>query len=216
MRIPQVTDRMKEAPTQALRAFFSGIGQFLMTAEKTRNGPGQAGVAAGVTTVSGPEQGRNASPAQAADPYSSRWRSLDKTGNVRILEPDELEPETSQRPGPVPAAGPTVRPGPAAEPEPPAVPEPATVPEAVGGPGQAWAGLAELPVPSYDTLSLASVRARLRMLDRDQLTVLLDYERAGARRADFLTMFERRIAKLDGTSHDGTSHGSAGPGRGQA
>ena len=29
MRIPQVTDRIKEAPARALRAVFAGIGQLL-------------------------------------------------------------------------------------------------------------------------------------------------------------------------------------------
>jgi hypothetical protein len=176
MRIPQVTDRMKEAPTQALRTFFSGIGQFLLAAEKTRTPPGKAAGEAGASRA---EQNRKAAPGPAADSYSTRWRSLDKTGNVRILEPDEheLEPEAGEWPARSEATGPT--------------------------------GPAELPVPSYDSLSLASIRARLRLLDRDQLAVLLDYERAGARRSEFLTMFERRIARLDSARLDSARLDSA-------
>ena len=36
MPIPQVTDRIKEAPAVALRAVFAGIGQFLMAVDKIR------------------------------------------------------------------------------------------------------------------------------------------------------------------------------------
>jgi hypothetical protein len=53
-----------------------------------------------------------------------------------------------------------------------------------------------LPVPSYDSLSLPSLRARLRNLDIDQVRMLVEYERANAARADVITMFERRIDKL--------------------
>jgi len=55
-----------------------------------------------------------------------------------------------------------------------------------------------LPLPNYDSLSLASIRARLRGLDVAQLRVLLDYEATHAERADVLGMFERRIEKLEG------------------
>ncbi len=53
-----------------------------------------------------------------------------------------------------------------------------------------------LPVPSYDSLSLPSLRARLRNLDIDQVRMLVEYERTHAAKADVITMFERRIDKL--------------------
>ncbi len=53
-----------------------------------------------------------------------------------------------------------------------------------------------LPVPNYDDLSVASLRARLRNLSADQISQLIDYEKSHAGRADVITMFERRIAKL--------------------
>jgi hypothetical protein len=56
---------------------------------------------------------------------------------------------------------------------------------------------AGLPLPNYDALSLASIRARLRGLDVAQLKVLLDYEAASAERPEVLGMFERRIEKLE-------------------
>ena len=53
-----------------------------------------------------------------------------------------------------------------------------------------------LPVPSYDQLSVASLRARLRVLDAGQVQTLLDYENAHESRPAVITMFERRLIKL--------------------
>ena len=61
----------------------------------------------------------------------------------------------------------------------------------------AAAAEAALPVAGYDQLSVASLRARLRVLDVTQVRTLLDYEKAHQNRADMVTMFERRIAKLE-------------------
>ena len=37
MRVPPVSDRIKEAPAQALRGVFAGIGQLLLITDKLRN-----------------------------------------------------------------------------------------------------------------------------------------------------------------------------------
>ena len=66
---------------------------------------------------------------------------------------------------------------------------------------------ADLPVPGYDELSVASLRARLRTLDATQVRDLLGYERAHASRANVVTMFERRIAKLEGPEDADTTPG---------
>jgi hypothetical protein len=39
MRVPQVSERIKEAPAQALRGVFAGIGQLLLVTDKIRNKP---------------------------------------------------------------------------------------------------------------------------------------------------------------------------------
>jgi hypothetical protein len=192
MRIPQqVAERVKEAPAQALRAVFSGIGQVLLVADRVKSRvaePERAQPAAATAP-----RARSSSGA-AAPGTETRWRSLDQTGNVRVLsEEDEAEAEPSEA-APSPAAE-----SPAAQPaaEPPAA-QPAAEPpvtEAVTEP--AATGQAALPVPNYDDLSLASLRARLRNLDQSQVRMLLDYEKAHAGRADVLTMFERRITKLE-------------------
>ena len=37
MRVPQVSERIKEAPAHALRGVFAGIGQLLLITDKLRN-----------------------------------------------------------------------------------------------------------------------------------------------------------------------------------
>ena len=43
---------------------------------------------------------------------------------------------------------------------------------------------------------MASLRARLRVLDAGQVQTLLDYEKVHEGRPDMITMFERRLTKL--------------------
>ena len=51
-------------------------------------------------------------------------------------------------------------------------------------------------VHGYDELSLPQLRARLRKFTVDELTELLDYERAHANRPAFVGMLSRRIATV--------------------
>jgi hypothetical protein len=230
MRIPQqVSERVKEAPAQALRAVFSGIGQVLLVADRIKSR------AAELQRETPPDPGpraQAAARAQAAGPTEpapkeeSRWRSLDETGNVRLLPQEAVtgaRPASTAPEAAAEAAGTTPHPAePVAEatPEPAetaaepvaqatpepvstaaeAVPEPtASAPEPAEGapePATPPAGTA-LPVPNYDELTVASLRARLRNLDSSQVQTLLDYEKENAGRPAVLTMFERRIAKLE-------------------
>ena len=64
------------------------------------------------------------------------------------------------------------------------------------------------PLPSYGELSIASLRARLRNLDLTQLRQVAAYEKAHAARAEVMTMFERRIAKLE-AEESADRHGEA-------
>jgi len=251
MRIPtQVTERVKEAPAQALRAVFSGIGQVLLVADRIKNRA--EADRARPAAIEPPAQPRQAAPVVRDE---TRWRSLDTTGNVRLLSEDEaaraepsvargsLSPETTPAPAGAAAPAPAAdsAPAPAAElnlaAEAPEATEPAAVaeviepgetveviepaateeaiepsapaeaaeaaaaaqtgPEVPGEPALAVISQATLPVPNYDNLTIASLRARLRGLDRSQVQLLHDYEKANAGRPEILTMFERRIAKLD-------------------
>jgi hypothetical protein len=301
MRVPQVSERIKEAPAQALRGVFAGIGQLLLITDKLRNkaahqdvprartpkasetvndttvtrpvangagtaaeaapakaapaeaapaeaAPAPAGAVTENETVAAEAAPAEAAPAKAtaAKPATTRRtaakpvadkpvtakppakpatakpatakpttprrtaakaaaaeaadaageaapkppkrqssRNFDKTGNVRVLGNE------SDTPAPAAAAESV-----AAPPEPvAAAPEPvAAAPEPVAA---APEPVAAAPLANYDELSVASLRARLRNLDVAQVRELAEYERAHAARADVLTMFERRIAKLE-------------------
>lgn len=243
MPLPQVNDRLKEIPAQALRTVFATIGQVLLVADRLRaraagqpSGSGQATATRPADRVPAPAPSRPAKPARAAKPGTpgaepSRWRSLDKTGNVRLLDGDE-EQDDEDVPGVTQAVS---EPAPPAPPPPAeytptevvpavAVPaEPAAAKPAPAGPAPAAPTLAEvtaqepvpvepahsepapaavadsqaLPVPNYDQLSVASLRARLRVLDAGQVQTLLDYEKAHESRPAVITLFERRLTKLD-------------------
>lgn len=195
MRIPQqVPERVKEAPAQALRAVFSGIGQVLLVADRIRNRAAEPVRAQPASTE------RRGPGAPVAPKDETRWRSLDETGNVRLLS----EEDAAQPAGPTADTEPSAHTEAAAVAEPSAVAESPADPADIAEPGlgaQAEAGAgpgpAALPVPNYDDLSVASLRARLRNLDSAQVRALLDYEKANAGRAAVLTMFERRIVKLE-------------------
>jgi hypothetical protein len=284
MRVPQVSERIKEAPAQALRGVFAGIGQLLLITDKLRNKASHqdvphartpeasetvtdttvtspAGLGAGTAPVdaaaaaappaatlsaaaAAPVEAVAAGEAVAAEPAPAKpaararrtavkpvtdkpvtakppakpatakpttprrtaakaaaaaaaesagdtapkppkrqsARNFDKTGNVRVLGDEAASPAASA----APAAA-------AAAPEPAPAPEPAAAEPVVAAEPVAAAA----PLPNYDELSVASLRARLRNLDVAQVRQLAEYERAHAARADLLTMYERRIAKLE-------------------
>lgn len=143
-------------PIKVIRGFFAGIGQLLLAADRFRAEEAER-ERAGDDDQHDPLTARDAQPAQR-----TRFRSLDSTGNVRVLTPAEaaeVSPEDGQP---------------------------------------------NLPVPGYDGLSLPSLRSRLRVLNAAQLRVLVDYEKSNAGREDVVTMFERRIAKLESAGSDAT------------
>lgn len=58
------------------------------------------------------------------------------------------------------------------------------------------AGAPTAPLPGYDAMTLAQLRARLRTLSLTELEDLLLHERAAQARAPFLTMLSNRIATV--------------------
>ena len=228
MRVPQVNDRVKEAPAVVLRAVFAGIGQLMSTADKIRNSPawGQAPAApepaarepatpetaaASGTVPPEPVVTETASSESAApEPVAAKTPAVASVADEPVV-PETAVPETAVPETAVPetAVPETVAPA-RVEPE-AAAPEPVApavkrgAPVTSGGhvrllpPDEVPAAAApagDLPVPNYDDLSVASLRARLRNLSADQISQLIDYEKGHAGRADVITMFERRIAKL--------------------
>jgi hypothetical protein len=126
------------------------------------------------------EAAESAGEAAPKPPKRQSARNFDKTGNVRVLGDEAASA--------APAAAAAPEPAPAPEPTTAAAAEPVTATEPTA---------AAAPLPNYDELSVASLRARLRNLDVAQVRQLAEYERAHAARADVLSMYERRIAKLE-------------------
>ena len=267
MPIPQVTDRIKEAPAVALRAVFAGIGQLLMAVDKIRaqmqeqatsTAPGQQrpgaaqpppGQADGAGNVTVPRERATPATKPGAGPGGTKPGAATKP--AAGTKPAAREKSGA---GPKPAAGakPAAGTKPAAEAKPAAGTKPAagakpgagaaksagtkpatatakpaagTKPDAAAAklaagtkpsapakpasasaaarepaaakPAPSAAGAPAAPIPGYDDLSVASLRARLRGLDAAGVQALLDYEKANARRDDVITMFERRLSKIE-------------------
>ncbi len=163
MRVPQVTERVKEAPASALRAMFAGIGSLLSVTDKIRAKPATETTAE--TVAAAPE---TAAPEASAAPESTAATETTADPEATVVAETTT---AAQEPAPVAAAAKTT-----------------DAPESEEA--------AALPLPNYDELSIASLRARLRNLSPDQLTVLISYEKSHTGRADVVAMFERRIAKL--------------------
>src|SRR5689334_21347008 len=157
MRVPQVSERIKEAPAQALRGVFAGIGQLLLYTDKLRNKtpasqqvprarapePTEHVTPAAAARVEPPAPSASASTASAASTAAAppaADRDFDKTGNVRLLTGTEA------------AAGDMAS---AAEAAAPPAAEAAAPPAA----DASAAPVADLPLANYDELSVASLRA---------------------------------------------------------
>jgi hypothetical protein len=214
MRVPQVNERVKEAPAHALRAVFAGIGQLLSVSDKLRNKSAAAQAPAEAKTAAPETAAPETVVAETATPETVAPETKNVPpkagGHVKLLPADEspAAPETAVPETAVPetavpeTAVPETAVPETAVPE-TAVPETAVpetaVPETAApetAVPETAAPAAELPVPNYDGLSIASLRARLRSLSAPQVAQLLEYEQSHAARADVITMFERRIAKL--------------------
>ncbi len=206
MRVPQVSERIKEAPAQALRGVFAGIGQLLLITDKLRN---KVPAYTGPVRPRTPEPPQTAADATATEPAGPREEAAAPV-EVAPVEPAPVEAVQAE-PAPVEAVQAETAPVEAApveavQTETPKTPQPRDLDktgnvrllegaEAVAA-EEDTAATPGAPLPNYDELSIASLRARLRSLDVAQLRQLTDYERAHQARADVIAMFERRIAKL--------------------
>jgi hypothetical protein len=227
MRVPQVSERVKEAPAQALRAMFAGIGQLLAASDKLRGksatdeAPAEAKAAAPKTVTPETVTPETVTPEtvtpetvtpetvtpETVTPETVTPETVTpKTVTPETVTPETVTPETAtpETVTPETVTPETVTP----ETVTPETVTPETVTPEMGGghvkllPGDAAPAAAPaasteaLPLPNYDDLTIASLRARLRNLSADQLAQLVGYEKSHANRADVVQMFERRIAKL--------------------
>jgi hypothetical protein len=213
MRVPQV----KEAPAHALRAMFAGIGQLLGVSDKIRGKSDSAPAGAETPETVAPETvapetvapetvvTETATPETVAPETVAPETVAPETVAPETVAPETVAPETAvpETVAPETVAPETVAPetvAPETVVAETAVPE-AVAPETVAAKtvapeAEPAAAGAALPLPNYDELTIASLRARLRNLSADQLGELIEYEKAHAARADVISMFERRIAKL--------------------
>lgn len=227
MRVPHVSERVKEAPAQALRGMFAGIGQLLLVTDKLRSKkqaaepPQPTGTAATEAPVAAATAPAAASapaaeaevpvtaeaPAAAPEPKATRARPKAETPAAKAKAP-AAKAETPAAKAETPAAKAET---PAVKAKAPAAKAKAPAAKTARDPGAAGnvrvlasedtaattAAITGLPLPNYDELSVASLRARLRNLSAAQVAELVAYEKANADRAEVVAMFERRIAKLE-------------------
>jgi hypothetical protein len=212
---------VKEAPTRGLRAVFAGFGRALGGRRKGASAPAAEAKPAGDgghVKVVAPE----VAEAEAATPESATPETAAAVAVAADAAASEAEPQAAAAKTAaaktvpaktVPAK--TVPAKTAAAKTVPAETVPAktaaaktaaaktvpaeTVPAKTAAAETATpaAGASgELPLANYDTLTVASLRARLRTLTVPQLRILLDYEKAHQGREEVSGMFERRIAKI--------------------
>lgn len=194
--------QVMEAPVRVLKGLAAGAGKIIGVADRRKAKASKAskGAAAGPTA------------AEAVAPQAPPAQP-EMSGNVKVVTPEPAAPEAEAAPEAVvtePAAAEAATP--AAE-EPAAVEEPAPAKPAKAAakkapakkddkpaaPAKAPAGGAtsELPLANYDELTVNSLRARMTKLSPDQLTVLIDYEKAHQGREDVIGMLERRIIRIN-------------------
>jgi hypothetical protein len=251
MPIPQVNDRIKEAPVVVLRAVFAGIGQILLTADKVRarateqvwtpdRAPERtpAGLPADRRTPEPPRNGTTRTEPAVAGQTAAREAPASHPPATKSAPAAKTAPATKSAPAaettPVAKAAPAAKNRPVAKAAPAAkttaaaktapatkASRPAATPSTAKTPSTATTRPARAapeakapktvpapraanpepaaeapPLPGYDDLSLASLRARLRVLDAPTIQAMLAYERAHARREPVITMLERRLAKI--------------------
>jgi hypothetical protein len=202
--------QMKERPASMLRAMFAGFGSLMSVMDKVRGKP----------AAEAPSDAEASAPATTPAPEHTA------TGVAETAAPETVvveavvaetvvEPEVSTGPETVVAETVVVEavaPEATAESEATAAPEtaaaetvtPETVAAEVGtGPETVAAEIpavaepsGELPLANYDELSVASLRARLRNLSNDDLTLLMTYERAHQDRPEVIKMFQNRLIKM--------------------
>jgi hypothetical protein len=198
---------MKDRPASALRAMFAGIGSLLHGKDKVRSKPAeQAPTETGATA-----------PGETA-PEAATAESTAEPEATAVTEAAEAVAEAE--PVAEVVAEPTAEVEADAETEAEAEPEVEVAVETVVIVAESDTEIdlveietievetdaetdivvvetvVKLPLSNYDESSVASLRARLRNLSVEELTQLIEYEKGNANRADVVTMFERRIVKV--------------------
>jgi len=93
VRLPDAAGQVRNVPVKVLRGFFAGIGRLLLAADRVRAEEVTSEQAGDSERYDSPPppgrvQGENGDP-ESQPPDPAKFRSLDSTGNVRILAPEE-------------------------------------------------------------------------------------------------------------------------------
>ncbi len=189
--------QVMEAPVRVLRGLAAGAGKIIGVADRRKAKTARTAV----TETATPETVEAAAP----ETVETETTTSEASGNVKLVTPESDAPETADAPAAqtsVPEA--TVAEAPAPEAEAPAVTKPAkpapkkaAKPKAAAPKAAEPVAAADLPLASYDELTVNSLRARMTKLTPDQLTVLIDYEKAHQSRDEVVGMLERRIIRIN-------------------
>jgi hypothetical protein len=182
--------QMKERPASMLRAMFAGFGSLMSVMDKVRGKP----------AAEAPSDAEASAPSTTPAPEDTAATVAETAAPETAVPETVVEPEVSA--GPETVVAETVAPEATAESEATAAPdtvaaEVSTGPETVAAEIPAVAEPSgELPLANYDELSVASLRARLRNLSNDDLSLLMTYERAHQDRPEVIKMFQNRLIKM--------------------
>lgn len=179
--------QMKEGPASSmLRAMFAGFGSLMSVMDRVRNKP----AAAAPADTGAPAPASTPAPEDAAAPKDTATQETSvaeasvapeaTVGPETVVAETIATPETSAAPDAT------------SEPETSAAAEASAGPETPASPDASSA----LPLANYDELSVASLRARLRNLSNDDLTLLMTYEKAHQNRPEVIKMFQNRLIKM--------------------
>jgi hypothetical protein len=94
VRLPDAAGQVRNVPVKVLRGIFGGIGRLLLAADRVRAEDVTSEQAVESEQTDSPAspshlQGENREPESGEPPEPTQFRSLDSTGNVRILAPEE-------------------------------------------------------------------------------------------------------------------------------
>jgi hypothetical protein len=182
--------QMKERPASMLRAMFAGFGSLMSVMDKVRGKP----------AAEAPSDAEASAPSTTPAPEDTAATVAETAAPETAVPETVVEPEVSA--GPETVVAETVAPEATAESEATAAPETVAA-EVTTGPETVAAEIpavaepsGELPLANYDELSVASLRARLRNLSNDDLSLLMTYERAHQDRPEVIKMFQNRLIKM--------------------
>lgn len=179
----KIGGQVRDLPMTAVQYTVKGVGQALLIGDRVRREIGRRAGRGGAEPADRPE---TEAPEAPGAPAKSAFEEAAE-------RPQAVRPARKAR-----SAKGGVDAAPAAEATAPPAEEPApTAAEEAASPAQRSAPGANLPIAEYDERTLPSLRARMKGLTVADLRQLIEYEKTHAARADVISMFERRITKLE-------------------